>query len=259
MYLAVPPQPDCVTAWREAVRLVDANHGHEAHNVIIDVANPVAGADRSDPRVEVVNSFLERHEKAVEAVANTIFPQGLYEGFGYPEFFKVFDEKVLSKVRKNDRWSGYYFERMTHLPGGSDNLPNPLQDIVRRIRDPNVTALNKFELSIYDPLRDVDDSPYGGQCLSFLSFKLAPAAGRRKLNLTVMYRNHYYIEKLLGNLVGLGRLMNFVAREGEVDLGSLTVISTHAVIDQPGKATKRTDIEKLLADFDAAATVRKVA
>ncbi|WP_164830061.1 hypothetical protein [Sinorhizobium medicae] len=252
MYLAVPPQPDCQTAWREAVRLVDANPGHEAHNVIIDVVNPVAGTDRSNPKIAVVNSFLEKHEKAVEAVANTIFPQSLYYSFGAPEFFKVFDEKVLSKVRKNDRWSGYYFERMTHLPGGSDNLPNPLWDIVRRIRDPDVTALNKFELSIFDPLRDIDDSPYGGQCLSFLSFKLAQNANRKKLNLTVMYRNHYYVEKLLGNLIGLGRLMDFVSREGQVELGSLTVVSTHAVIDQPGKTTKRSDIEKLLADFDSA-------
>jgi hypothetical protein len=30
MYLAVPPQPDCASAWREAVRLVDARPEHEA-------------------------------------------------------------------------------------------------------------------------------------------------------------------------------------------------------------------------------------
>lgn len=58
------------------------------------------------------------------------------------------------------RWSGYYFERMMQLPGASNNLPNPLWDVVQRIRDPNVKALNKFELVIFDPLRDVDGSPY---------------------------------------------------------------------------------------------------
>jgi hypothetical protein len=35
-------------------------------------------------------------------------------------------------------------------------------------------------------------------------------------------------EKLLGNLVGLGRLMSFVAREGGLGVGALTVVSTHA-------------------------------
>jgi hypothetical protein len=40
MYLPVPSQPDCATAWRQAVRLVDSAPGHEAYNVVIDVANP---------------------------------------------------------------------------------------------------------------------------------------------------------------------------------------------------------------------------
>ena len=37
MYLPVPPQPDCASAWREAVRSVNDKPGHEAYNVIIDV------------------------------------------------------------------------------------------------------------------------------------------------------------------------------------------------------------------------------
>ena len=40
MYLAVKPQPDCASAWVEAVRQVDAKPSHEAHNVLIDVADP---------------------------------------------------------------------------------------------------------------------------------------------------------------------------------------------------------------------------
>ena len=54
-----------------------------------------------------------------------------------------------------------------------------------------------------------------------------------------MYRNHFYIEKLLGNLIGLGRLMAFVARETNLNVGALTVVSTHAEIDQPGRVRRR--------------------
>lgn len=250
MYLPIPQQPDCATAWREAVRAVDGRPGHTAYNVVIDIADPVVRADRQNPKVAVVESFLSNSGKSVETVANTIFPQSLYFRYGAPAFFDVFKDKVLGKVRRNERWSGYYFERMIQLPGASNNLPNPLWDVVQRIRDPNVKALNKFELVIFDPLRDVDGSPYGGQCLSFLSFKLLPTTPKA-LSLTVMYRNHFYIEKLLGNLVGLGRLMNFVAKESAVSVGNLTVISTHAEIDQPGQS-KRPDIEQLLASFDQA-------
>jgi hypothetical protein len=212
MYLPIPSQPDCATAWREAVRVVDAQHSHSAYNVIIDISDPTAHATRHDPRVAVVENFLSGCDKSIETIANTIFPAGLYHRYGAPAFFDVFRDRVLTKVRRSDRWSGYYFERMMQYPVPVGEPTNQLWDIVERIRDERVRALNKFELSLFDPARDVDNSPYGGQCLSFLSFKIVPSV-RKTLTLTAMYRNHFYIEKLLGNLIGLGRLMDFVARK----------------------------------------------
>ena len=255
MYLAIAPQPDCASAWREAVRAVNLQHRHSAYNVIIDVADPTINTTRLDPRIAVVEDFLVGYGKSVEAVANTIFPAGLYSRYGAPAFFDVFNDKVLPKVRKNGRWSGYYFERMTRLPLAAGGSTNQLWGIVERLRDGHVKALNKFELSLFDPERDVDGSPYGGQCLSFLSFKIL-RANTKTLALTAMYRNHYYIEKLLGNLIGLGRLMSFIARETGIEVGPLTVVSTHAVIDQAGRCS-RPDIAKLLSRFDQAGTAHR--
>jgi hypothetical protein len=245
MYLPVPSQPDCASAWREAVRAVDREPGHRAHNVIIDVVNPTANTARQDPRVAVVDTFLSDLDKSVEAVANTIFPAALYRRHGAPDFFDVFRDKVLPKVCRSGRWSGYYFERMIQYPTAEGEV-NQLWGIVQRMRDQR--ALNKFELSLFDPTRDVDNSRYGGQCLSFLSFKLLPGAPKT-LVLTAMYRNHFYVEKLLGNLVGLGRLMEFVAREGGLNVGALTVVSTHAEIDTP-RSVRRADIDAMVARFD---------
>ena len=78
------------------------------------------------------------------------------------------------------------------------------------------------------------------QCLSFLSFKLTDD---RRLILTAVYRNHYYIQRLLGNLIGLGNLMSFVAKETGATVGPLTVVSTHAEIDS---AATRAEIESLI-------------
>ena len=86
---------------------------------------------------------------------------------------------------------------------------------------------------------------YGGQCLSFLSFHLLPGT-TKTLTLTAQYRNHYYVEKLLGNLIGLGRLMAFIAKETDLNMGALTVISTRAEIDLPDATRK--DFTKLLDD-----------
>lgn len=251
MYLAIPTQPDCIRTWREAVAQVDRQPGHEAHNVLLSVENPLAGADLSDPRVSIMNDFLLGHDKSIQTISNTIFPNSLYLRYGAPEFFERFHERVLPSVRRNGRWSGYYFERMTDWPNAPHS--NPLWDIVSRMRDPTVKAKNKFELALFDPARDVDRSPYGGQCLSFLSFKLTPGSDS-KLNLTAFYRNHYYIEKLLGNLVGLGQLMAFVAKEASVKVGSLTVLSSHATIDLPkscaGGTTSRKDLKDILEKID---------
>jgi hypothetical protein len=251
MYLPIPPQPDCASAWREAVRAVDVQLGHTAYNVIIDVIDPTVNTTRQDARVAMVDDFLSGCNKSVETVANTIFPSGLYHRYGAPAFFDVFRDNVLKKVRRNERWSGYYFERMMQYPVPVGEPPNQLWNIVERIRDERVRALNKFELSLFDPVRDVDNSPYGGQCLSFMSFKIVPGT-EPVLTLTAMYRNHFYIEKLLGNLIGLGRLMSFVARETNLNVGALTVISTHAVIDQPNHV-RRSDIGAMIAGFDQAA------
>ena len=84
--------------------------------------------------------------------------------------------------------------------------------------------------------------------LSFLSFHLLPGTPKTLL-LTAQYRNHYYIEKLLGNLIGLGRLMAFVAKETGTVVGGLTVVSTHAAIDLP--SATRDDVVQLVKSCDA--------
>jgi hypothetical protein len=93
------------------------------------------------------------------------------------------------------------------------------------------------------------------QCLSFLSFKLDH---KNQLMLTAVYRNHYYTERLLGNLIGLARLMAFVGYEAGVPVGPLTVVSTHAVIDAP-KGGGRTDVNQLLSECGVAYETREAA
>jgi hypothetical protein len=255
MYLPVPPQPDCASAWLAAARLVDAQPRHEAYNVVIDVERPTAATSRANPIVAEVEAFLQARNKSIACIANTIFPDALYRRHGSPEFADIFRTRVLPKVRRHARWSGYYFERMI-APGVESTHLGALGDIVRRMRDPANRARNKFELSMFDPNRDVDDSPYGGQCLSFLSFKILAGEPSRVV-LTAQYRNHYYIEKLLGNLIGLGRLLNYVATEAGMEPGWLTVLSTHAEIDTPG--ARRPDIKSLFESCEAAISRRNVA
>ncbi|PDT35813.1 hypothetical protein CO671_15185 [Rhizobium sp. M10] len=224
---------------------------------MVDVADPLVMSDTDREVVALVDQYLRDHGKyPVETVANTIFPRSLYARHKAPAFYDVYREKVLPRIKKND-W-GRYFDRMITFPLEKKGKSiNPLDDMVTKMRT-HVGAKrcfrNIYEITIYDPIRDAGP-PMNRQCLSFLSFKLTDGPNR-KLLLTAVYRNHYYVERLLGNLIGLGRLMKFVADEVNVAVGSLTIVSTHAEVDCP---SDRDGLNELLAEARATGNLKEVA
>lgn len=228
MYHCIPTQPSCARAWVAAASAI-IETGDEGYNVVIDVEDPWAHDEQDNAVITLLDKFLREHgENPIITVANTIFPQSLYAAHGSPAFYDIY-HRDFDKLSETKRW-GRYFERMTRHQTGDGRTYNPLRDLIdkmKRQEEARVRYSSAYELAVYDPLRD-GRSLYGGQCLSFLSFKLHPERG---LMLTVMYRNHTYITRCLGNLIGLGRLQAFVAKEADVHLGSLTVISTHAKLD----------------------------
>ena len=82
----------------------------------------------------------------------------------------------------------------------------------------------------------------GGPCLSHISLKIR---NKSELVLTALYRNHFYSEKVLGNLLGLARLQLFICDQTGLVPGSLVAISTLAVLDLP-KGLRRSDINGML-------------
>lgn len=258
MYLPIKTQPSCASAWLAAVTAVNAANGsHDAQNVIVDVADPLAMSEADRDAIALVDQYLRDHDRyPVETVANTIFPRALYARHKAPAFYDVYREKVLPRIKKGD-W-GRYFDRMITFPlQKKGQFINPLDDIVTKMRT-HVAAKrcfrNIYELTIYDPIRDAGP-PMNRQCLSFLSFKLTDGPDR-KLLLTAVYRNHYYVERLLGNLIGLGRLMKFVADEVKVEVGSLTIVSTHAEVDCP---SSRESLNDLLEEVRATGSMKEAA
>lgn len=104
MYLPIKPTTTCAAAWLEAANAVNAAHGHEAHNVIMDVAEPLSesAADRSV--IQLVDGFLRAKEAMpLQAVANTIFPHDLYKRHGVPKLYDVYED-VYEHVKKKGDW-----------------------------------------------------------------------------------------------------------------------------------------------------------
>jgi hypothetical protein len=128
---------------------------------------------------------------------------------------------------------GRYFDRLTEwdkVQGKQITTINPLDDLVHFMREQirsDRTYRNVYEMTVFDPARDAGKMS-NRQCLSFLSFKLTED---KCLMLTVMYRNHLYIARGLGNFIGLGRLSEVCRRSERAGMGPLSCISTHAEIE----------------------------
>ena len=236
MFLPRLSRPRAAEAWLAASKAVHALPRHESHHVLIDIDDPVSETDKDRAVIAEVDSYLVEHSETgflVRTVANTIFPQSTYEDHGSPAFYNVYIEKVFPKLKRSSRDWGRYFERMmAHpTPAGPENLLDKLVRKMKRNVESKSPYRNIYELPIYNPVKDAEGSPRGGQCLSYLSFRIDK---ERRLLLSAVYRNHYYTEKLLGNMVGLGRLMQFVADEAGLTVGPLSILSTHAVVDTGG-------------------------
>lgn len=233
MYLPIPPQATNVQAWLAAATAVQQREG-EAHNVIIDIADPLAEDGPDAAIIHEVDHFLRAHHaNSLSGVANTIFPQSTLDRHGPEAFYAVYRDRLLPRIKRITRDWGRYFDRLTawkKIEGDNIRVINPLDDLVRFMRTQVTSARtyrNVYEMTVFDPTRDAGKVA-NRQCLSFLSFKLDE---QNCLMLTVMYRNHAYIARALGNFIGLGRLQRFVADQSGAQMGSLTCISTHAEID----------------------------
>jgi thymidylate synthase len=255
----------CAGGWLAACNSIMATRS-EGYNVIIDVADPVKHDAKENAAISLVDKFLKEHsQNPIVTVANTIFPQALYEAHGAPEFYKIYHRDFDRFSRDAKGW-GQYFDRMTRWKIAGGETIYPLPDLITKLKNnqakkrrvkavyemavtgPSLAVAEareaedtELDLTIYAPGPD-RNKPISGPCLSYLSFKRHIDG---ELLLTAVYRNHYYMTKLLGNLIGLGQLQAFVAKEAGLKPGSLTIVSTHAEIDMEG-GWKIADVKDLV-------------
>jgi hypothetical protein len=229
--------------------------GTSCYNVVLGIEQPDYLSAADFQIQESVDSFLKQHQaKPISTVATTIFPASEYLHGGAAEVFNEFP-KTYEKYREG--W-GTYAGRMLKrsLPQvGEKHLISPLEQLIGKMKRQQGTGRMRavYEVSLIESPDLLTDIPIynaatdsrlvrGGPCLSHLSFKLMP---EEKVMLTAMYRYHFYIQRALGNLLGLAQLLKFVADEVGVGIGSLVCHSTYAVIDTEG-GWARSDVRQLI-------------
>ena len=245
----------CPQAWLRAVEYLSSNHD-AAYNLVLAVRRPEVLTPADFAIHDVVDGFLRRHGRPpLATIAGTIFPANLYLHGGAEELYTY--PQVYPRIPSH--WGTYAIRLMrksTYRRGDGQAEINPLRIVVEKMKkqlaggrmravyEANlVEDTDYLELPIYDAERDARGTR-SQPCLSHLSFKLLP---RDRVMLTALYRYHYYIEKALGNLLGLSQLLYFVAEETGLEVGSLVCHSTYAVLDTEG-GWRIGDVRHLIAD-----------
>lgn len=233
--------------WLEAARSLLNENGRTALNYVLEIATPDVVVPSDALVYGAVDGCLHTFTKdlALSTVASTIFPDRMYQKHGRPAFYGHY-LKAIKRGKKRNSWGTYAWRMMERKDPRSDQLFNPLDRIVRKLRSSRNGAEWKavYELGILQP-EDLVATEEGGPwcelaipepgglqnrnlpCLSHVSIKLLDGKG----HLTAVYRAHFYATRALGNLVGLSRLQAFLAKESGFGIGSLTCISSLAYLD----------------------------
>jgi len=256
MAILFDKQSRVVPTWLAAARYLESSPNRTAMNLVLEIADPLAITAEDRAVMQRVDVALEAEELTLRTVAGTIFPLDLYERYGRPDFYEKY-KTMLKRGKKQGTW-GTYASRMIDRPPrkGKESI-NPLDMLVNRLRqdgqptkkDGSVSSFaSAYELGVADPAADLAIDDGGGDvptynaaidgrrwmgmpCLSHLSFKRVKEADDYAVHLTAMYRSHHYCARALGNLLGLAQLLSFVAKEAELKVGTLTCLSSHAVLD----------------------------
>jgi len=266
-YLVLNDTSSVVAAWLQATKALSTVK-KPIYNLVYSVASPASKSAEEDAIIRNFDKFAIDHKfHSSETVANTIFPLDTYRAkykLGADEFYEYYLSAVLPKVKK--QW-GTYFERMitrlnddgTLMMKGNRRL-NPLDVLIDKLKrrvEKKAKTTTHYEVSVedialeiatYNPMRD-GGYQIGGPCLSHVSFKIDRD---NTLRLTAFYRSHWYIERALGNLIGLARLQWFVADASGATVGPLTIIAAEAVLDLSGDGRKVPETRSLLTDCWAA-------
>lgn len=211
----------CLAAWKTGAKHI-MERG-DIFDLITVVQEPTANEQRwlcdYSPRE------VDHQAPSLSDVITTIFPYK-YLNDGLPRF-EIYDRYLAAherakRIHGNARrkW-GTYFQRMISFG------PNRLNQLERVIGSLSKWSNNpKAALTMHLSSPDLDNpKPLGSPCLQYTAF-LCP--DKDHIQMLAVYRNHDYFGRVLGNLIGLGYLLRFVADEVGRQPGALVCHSAHA-------------------------------
>jgi thymidylate synthase len=238
-------------AWAETFVTVARKGAAERGPVIVSVEDFADGSpvEDSEIRVALDDYLVSTEDQEVHTVANTIFPERLWNPNEAENAEKLFErhDRIWPALKRHNR-RGQYFRRLTQFQP-KDRAPqakpvNQLKHIIDTYQTGNHRR-SALQAVIFDPTRDHTNSQQQGfPCLEEVSF-IPDDKGH--LTLTGIYTVQYCFEKAYGNYLGLCRLGRFMAAQMGLSLVRMTCI---AVVMKHGDQ-KKTLLEPLVSSLES--------
>lgn len=178
-------------------------------------------------RSELESVLAARGKQTVETVANTIFPESLWNPARPRQ--ELYDRYMAVFPRLRKRWransGGTYFQRM--VANGRKDAPNQLEFGLSTYRSGMRRSV--LQAGVFDPRKDHSAAIRSGfPCLQHVSF-VPDKAGNLSVN--AFYASQYIVERGYGNYLGICRLGRFVAHELDIPLTRVTCHIGVAMLD----------------------------
>jgi len=259
-----------VPTWLAVARHLNAQKNRHGKNLLLEIPDPITITAEDRAVMAKVDTALAHCNLTLNTVAGTIFPLALYKQFGRPGYYDKYKE-MLKRGQAAKTWGTYAHRMIERPGKKRGTTINPLEHLVQKLaiqpRNKKTGKASSFiatyELCVADPETDLLAQPeseadcqssfqfepdVGGDiptynpaldmkqwlglpCLSHLSFKRVQKGSAYAVDLTATYRSHHYCARALGNLLGLAQLLSFVAKESDLEVGTLSCLSTHAELD----------------------------
>ncbi|WP_263419217.1 thymidylate synthase family protein [Terriglobus albidus] len=235
-------------AWLEAIRLILGTDRTRIDNLIVSIEHPSALTPGDHAVCNTVDSFLRSKDLLpLITVANTILPGGYYRDGGAKAVYQDFPASYQASKSGWGTYAGRLFAEKVSSPKGDFIRMERIVEKLKKNFKAAVKMRASYEVDVYDSLSTQELSIYqpgydskqdiGQPCLTHLSFKLN--VREETVSLTALYRSQYYIQKALGNFIGLGQLLAFTAQEAGLGVGHLTCHATQAELDLFAQKGKR--------------------
>jgi hypothetical protein len=224
-------EPTVIAAWIAGASRLCAPDPHPSFMVVSAGTN----ATFTRERLRELNSCADAvGAERPSAVAEVLLPMRVLETNGdlatrLDAGWKYFGRGRRRHLRFSS-WKHTYFERLTgHWMPRDLNLQEIKENRLRSVIEKAISWGKDVEAALYIHTDAPSDRlrPRGAPCLQYVQFRLFE---ENRLELFALYRAHDYLNKALGNMIGLQRLGEFVADQTGRSLVRQTVFSLHPSI-----------------------------